>query len=196
MKFGGRVDDAAVRRALDALGRREAVAASNRALNRAMSSVRTEASRTVRAEYRLRARDLADVLKLERAKGAAKVFAELRVRAVRVALSAFGRPSQTRKGVAVTVRRSAGRQLYERAFVARGRGGVEQVFWRVKQGSRLVARGPLRVLLGPAVAQILATKERADRLLEIGRDRFIQVMRQEIRFRITRRAGRALGGNT
>lgn len=181
------VDIREVQRALERLRGSEAKAAINRALNRGATTMRAQASRMVREDYRIRARDLkGDTIRVSRKATGTSLASELHVRAAQIPLSAFSSPRETRLGVTVGVRRGGKRQLFRHAFIARGNNGVPQVFWRVKEGDRFVPRGPIKLILGPGVSQILGTKERSTRLLDVGRERFVDTLRHEIAYRLTK----------
>lgn len=180
-----RIDPRAVQAAIGQIGR-ETPAAVSRSLNRAASGVRTQASREVRQSYAIRARDIAsDVIAVEKST-TSSLAAQVRIRGKAIALAAFGAPRQTRRGVTVTVKKGAGRQLYPRAFLAQGRGG-QQVFWRTRAGGKLVPRGPIKMLFGPSVAQIVSAKPFTARLLKSAYERIATELAQQVRYRIGKR---------
>lgn len=77
-----------------------------------------------------------------------------------ISLKNFGRLSQTKKGVAVTIRRGS-RTLYRSAFQVASKGGT--VFWREKRGEKQVGRLPIKRIGGPTAAQMFKKTDRLKR---------------------------------
>lgn len=121
--------------------------AETRGLNRALRGARTELSREVRKEYRLKSRTISDAVGLERASASDRIpTATLTVTQKPIPLVQYGSPRQVRKGVSVTIRKGQ-RQTVQSAFIVDSRGA--QAYLREGK-SRL----PIRRLYGPSVRQL------------------------------------------
>jgi hypothetical protein len=187
MQLVASISDEAVRELLRSLSGRDVNAAANRAINRAATTLKSDASREVRQSYALKARYVGGrTIDVQRS-SPSTLTALIRVKGGQIPISQFGSPRQTKKGVTVTVRKGKGRDFYPRAFFAILRGGQREVYWRAKgSAGKLVPRGPLRILLGPSVAQIASAKPFTAKLLRTARERIVTTLRQEIRFRLNR----------
>jgi len=76
-------------------------------------------------------------------------------------LTAFKGARQTKVGVTVQVRKREPREMHKRAFIARGKGGIRQVFRRTADPNnpgRLVPRTPIERLGGPTPYGIIKEK--------------------------------------
>lgn len=167
--------------------------AAPRAINRALTSGRSESVRLLRAEYGgLRASQLRARIKIQRATRArprgALVFSGRRL----ALYGSFGMRAMGRFGVrfrklpwrletidgdAVTP------QMLERAFRQRGKtSGRASVFARHTQ-----ARESLEVLLAPGVARALTERRLEPKIRQVLRSRYAAVLDQEIKFRLSKR---------
>jgi hypothetical protein len=176
MQLVASISDEAVRELLRSLSGRDVNAAANRAINRAATTLKSDASREVRQSYALKARYVGGrTIDVQRS-SPSTLTALIRVKGGQIPISQF-----------VTVRKGKGRDFYPRAFFAILRGGQREVYWRAKgSAGKLVPRGPLRILLGPSVAQIASAKPFTAKLLRTARERIVTTLRQEIRFRLNR----------
>ena len=101
--------------------------AAARALNRAATTVRAEASREIRKEYNIKASEIRKEMSIQRATPSRLVSA-VKAKGRRLTLLRFN-ARQNRTGVAVTIKKGR-RQTIKSAFIARGKGGNPVVFAR------------------------------------------------------------------
>lgn len=118
-----------------------------RSLNRAIRGARTEISRSIRKDFRLKSSTLKEFMTLRRASSGAK-DAEATIKFRHEPLSAirFGNPSQTRRGFSVTIFRG-NRQTISGGFISDQLGG----HGFVRRGPE---RLPIRKIFGPSVRQM------------------------------------------
>lgn len=207
------IDDRAVQRALEALGKTEARASASRAIRRAATTVQTEARKVARAELNLRATPINEAVRAtgrQGRKGGESIYEDVRVKAKPIKAVDYLGERQTKLGVTVQFLRSRGRRLLPGTFIARMATGHVGIFVRrrssaTRDRSATPLRGsikhrgttyrpelPIRELEGKAVVSVINDPTRLAALLGIAKARMIEVMRQEIRFRISKRAERAL----
>lgn len=154
-----------------------------RALNRAGRAARTAGARAVRQQLRVRARDVRDRIKPKRATPSRLVFVlEFDYRPLPLHL--FGNPTQGRLGFAVTIKRGGTRLRIPHGFMVDKYGGASFVRKKADNGEGLVARGPIRGLLGPSIGSQLeearpAMEARANEVLE-------ERLRHEVEWRVER----------
>ena len=91
--------------------------AAARALNRAATTVRAEASREIRKEYNIKASEIRKEMSIQRATPSRLVSA-VKAKGRRLTLLRFN-ARQNRTGVAVTIKKGR-RQTIKSAFIARG----------------------------------------------------------------------------
>lgn len=188
------VEDGPVREALRDLSGIAVRRGAARALNRAGVTMRKFAVSSTREIYTVKSSALkTSTIQLDNAT-AGNLAVGLRVRANRIPLSQFKSVRQTRKGVTVEVRKGR-RHLYPGAFVAVVKGPGKEVFWRARaaDGSR-VPRGPLKLLLGPAVSQLLSPRQVVDKIGRIGLERFRTDFASTIEARRQGRVATNIGG--
>lgn len=184
MNFTAKVDDAALQAALKSLTGRDLPAAINFAINRAATTLKAEAAREVAKSYALKISTLkANTIDVEKSR-VSTLTANVRIKGTLIPLGEFGNPRQLKKGVKVTVKRGAGRTMYKHAFLANVRGGKQQVYWRAIESGKRVGRGPLKILLGPSVAQIISAPAFVAKLMRIASERITDTLRQQIKSRV------------
>jgi hypothetical protein len=171
--------------------------AAMRALNRAATTVRKEASSEIRKVYNLTAAVAKAQMKITRA-------TKYSLEAV---VTAKGKPiglidfsaRQTARGVTVKVRRDSGRKLIPHAFVAAGRGGGEQVFLRVVPGTekttrlyrekRVRRKGsdlPIVALKSVSVARALVSKAVFAALKRVAQSEFVKNFNSEMKYELSK----------
>lgn len=182
MRVDVKVEATGLLSALKQLSGRDMSAAVNRAVQRAGTTLKTETSKEVRKTYALKAKNLGGrILHIEKAPK--ELAVQLRISGQQIPLGDFGNPKQGPKGTRVTVKRGS-RTLYPRAFIATLKGGAKpNVYWRVRDGNKLVPRGPLQLLMGPAVAQVVSNPGFIAKLQGVASRRLTEVLKQEIKFR-------------
>jgi hypothetical protein len=138
-------------------------------LNRALESGRTQVRREIQRELNISGKDVGRAI-IVRLASASKPDGAIVVSRQPRPLAAFW-PTQTAKGVRVTVRRSRGPEEIPHAFIATMKSGHTGVFIRtgpavpsqkrIKRGSRKgqpVLRQQIKELYGPTVVGVLAGK--------------------------------------
>jgi len=156
-----------------------------RAINRAIETTRTEASRKIRETYYIKAKDIKASLTLKKA-SAGDLTARITSRGSTIPLTKFKvkpqKPQPKRRLVVVArVKKGAGGPI-SGAFVAQMRSGHIGVFNRVA-GPRL----PITQRFGPAVPQMLGGREVITHVQEKTTERLMGRLEHEV--------GRVLGGN-
>lgn len=194
------VDSKRLIESLKALGGKEALYATSRAVRRAAVSVQQEARKIAKAELNLNATPINQAIGTPgRASGSGdKVHSDVRISAKAIRLADYKGERQTNRGVTVQVHKGGPRKLLKGTFIATvGVGRHKGVFRRVG-GRRGSLRGsikahktyrpelPIVELAAKAVVQSFSKRERTDRLLEIARVRFNETMRQEYNHRLQR----------
>lgn len=181
-----RVDISRALRKLD-VTKEQARKAISRALDKTAITARAEAAREIKAAgYGLKIAAIKKSIKIVRARG----------KKLRAIVRASGRPTplidygarQTRKGVTVAVLR--GRKLINGAFIATMPTGHRGVFLRkgtahkqVKRNGRVTSSGlPIKELFGPSVPSAFANTVVQAALARAIRERFPEVLKQELRY--------------
>lgn len=159
--------------------------AASRAMNRSITAARAQAVRHTRENYTMRAKTVRDSLKISRS-SVRNMQADMTSRGELLPLTEFkhGPKNPSRRMLRVTVTKSGNKTL-RRAFVAtarplRGGSGVGnpyQIFERVGR-----ARGPIRMLFGPSVPQMIGNKT----VIQSIEERALQVMDQRFEHEINR----------
>lgn len=159
--------------------RRDFPKAAARAVNRTLITARKTASEEVREELEVKAASVKRRINITRKASAGSPSGVVTVsRDSTPSLISFGKPRDTRsapfdpdgQGVTVKVRRGKPAERHPHAFIAKGKGGVEQIFERRSRAgfnraakSRIV----LRALRGPSVLGVFqhhpGIKERVTR---------------------------------
>ena len=107
--------------------------AAVRALNRAGDQAATAVSREIRATYNIKARTVAEAIKIRDRARPGRLEFTIRIFSRRIPLIEFS-ARQTRKGVTAQVVKGGGRNLIPRAFIAKMWGGHKGVFARAHTG--------------------------------------------------------------
>ena len=188
MRIEVTVDTSEVKKALEALGRRESKAAINRALTRATRSTTSEASRLVREDLNVKAQAVRGkdgrTIQTTRPRNEQ---ASVVVKGQGIPLSFFKGTRQVRKGLSIQVMRGGARKLLQRGrFLHPTKGTAIQ---RSRDNGKPVPRVPTDVLFGPAVAQFVGRKDRLERLRNHASSRFLIELEREIVFRLKRLTG-------
>lgn len=184
-----KVDDRALRAAFRRLGSREALAATSRAVRRAATSVQKEARDIGKREVNLPASAVNQLITVAARATTRKPESEVRVKDKPVALAEYLGERQTRRGVSVQVRRGGARKVIPRTFLATMKSGHRGIFWRRKgEGpTGLVGRLPIDELFARSVRRAIDKTEYVERLLRIARERMLETLRQELRYRLAKR---------
>lgn len=185
MRVDVNIDRRRVLLQLDELAKGALPQATARALNRAVSSARAEAIRTIRKDMPLSAKSLRGRLRIFNANRAKLSAAIIARRDLDPPLGLFDPKWRQRQPVGATVKMPGkGRQAVPGAFVAQTRYGRAAVFRRVGAGRR-----PLKFLrasdLGVPTVSALFLQSVADgALLRKARERFARELANEMRFRV------------
>jgi Prophage minor tail protein Z (GPZ). len=152
-------NDDAIQRAETLLGgiKNALPTAASRAINRALGSARAEAVRAVRAEYTVAAGDVRKTMVITTARPTL-LLGSIRATGGPIALSKFdvspSRPNpKARNPVTVRVKKSSGRKVVKKAFLAEMSSGHIGVFKRAGK-----ARLPIEQSFGPSVPQMLGAE--------------------------------------
>ena len=121
--------------------------AVSRAMNRAISSARTQGVKTVCLEYVIRASDINSTISLSRA-SASQLTAKINSKGAPTPLIKF-RARQNKKSLNVTVKRSGGGKI-KNAFIATTKKGYRGVFIRTN-GKKAY---PIKQIHGPSIPQM------------------------------------------
>ena len=152
-------------------------AGTARALNRAAQGVKTDAARETRKEYKIKARDIRDSLRISRATPN-KLQAMALGSGNRIPLVKFGaRPAQPggrrpAKGISVHVK---SRKVLKGSFVARTGSGHVGVFTRKGKASL-----PIEQKFGPAVPEMIGNPDVLERMTQGAKERFEKNLDHEI----------------
>jgi hypothetical protein len=152
--------------------------ATMRSLNRAADGLRTDASREIRKEYQIKAKDLTPAFATKKA-SKADLVAVVSASGRPLALYAFG-ARQVKSGVSVAVRKGT-RKVLRRAFIARMPSGHIGVFMR--DGSK---RLPISEKYTVSIPGMFGAKAVAEALQGLVADRFEKAMQQNVAY-LTRR---------
>lgn len=156
--------------------------ATVKALNRAATSVRSEASKEIRKEYNIKATVAKGQITIIRAT-ALKLTATVKASGKRIPLSEFGaRWNRNMPGTSVKVKTKGPRKIVKHAWMMPTPSGKMGVFRRVGKN-----RYPVEFLLSVGIAQAFASKAVSEKLVEIAQDRFEVVLGQEIKFQLRKK---------
>ncbi len=140
------------------------------ALNRTIAQVKTQASRSVRNEIKLKTKDINNrlvVIRANSAKGAlTQMQASLRVSGKPVPLISYG-AKQPRQGVVVQIKNN--RTVLKHAFIARMRSGHQGVF--IRKGNK---RLPIQELYSTRVSDVFNNTGFMPNLASFAQEKFIQ----------------------
>ncbi len=148
------------------------------ALNRTIAQVKTQASRSVRNEIKLKTKDINNRLMVVRAnssKGAlTQMQAIMRVSGKPVPLISYG-AKQTKQGVVVHVKNN--RTVLKHAFIARMRSGHQGVF--IRKGKK---RLPIQELYSTRVSDVFNNTGFMPNLASFAQEKFTQHFAIDIRY--------------
>ena len=173
---------------LDKLGGKVVNRASAKAINRALTTARKEATKIVRERYKLKSGDIKKLLYIEKAKANNKsVFdfgGRLKIKDKPIGLEKYGarhKRVKTGRGLrrGVTVNITGLRELVQGGFMAKGK------VWKRKGPSRL----SIKRLFGPSAAQVLEHKPTLKRLRKLGEARYREEFSRELAYQLQRRSG-------
>ena len=121
-----------------------------RAINKALTGVKTDMKKLVREEYNYKAATLDKRMTATKATKA-NLTGIIVSKGGAVHLTDIAGTRQTKAGVSVDVRKSTGRKVIPRAFIATGRNSGKQIVFRRKgsppgQHARLVSRHPIEAM--------------------------------------------------
>ena len=173
---GIKLDIDPVLRSLDRLGIDLAEKAITRSLNRTITGVRTAASRAVREELTLKAKDVNRELAVRRARRR-DLEAALDISVTATGLIKF-RARQTQRGTTVQVKRRGGRKRISHAFIAKMKSGHVGVFVRRKGAGRL----PIGERFSTAVGQFLDDERVLSELGDGAQVRFTKELSSQVDF--------------
>lgn len=164
--------------------------AAARALNKAMTSTRAEASRRVREELSLKAGDIKKELTVEKAKasdGLRDMKTTLIVSRTQVDLYKFGARARRVKSsrgprVGVTVKVKQERKMVAGGFIATMKSGKTAIFRRT--GRFKGAKETIGIRLGPKVIDVMKQESVQARLLDYAGKRLEVTFAQELAFEI------------
>ncbi|WP_019558609.1 hypothetical protein [Thioalkalivibrio sp. ALE12] len=179
-----------------------------RALNRAVTASRTEASKSIRRTYNLSAAEVKSTFQVRRPTRQ-RHEAMMISSGERIPLSRFG-ARQTRRGVSVNVRHSTGRKLLFGAFFGDGEGlPSSRVFIRsgakkrpgkgsyagrkIRRGPRKgqqILRQPIKDLYSLSVPDMLRQAGVQEQVIKRGEEVYLRNLESELRFRIDRAIAR------
>ncbi len=189
-----KVETAAVKAALDALGK-QGKAAAGRALDRTIVGTREVAVDMALAELNLRPAKARKRITSRRSFGTLE--ARVTVKAAPSPLLDFVGTSfakKSRRGVAVRTMKKGARVRLRHAFILQLKSGP-RVFERARSGGRFVRKLPVVALTSLFVAQLLGKPKRLRALSSYAVRRFDKEFRSELAFRVRSSFAHALGGN-
>ena len=190
MNFTAKVDDAALQAALKSLTGRDLPAAINFALTRAATTLKKDASTAINHAYVIKVGTLKSTYITSEKSRDPMTGASVRVSGALIPLGDFGNPKEFKQGVKVKVKRAGSSKLYKHSFIATSNRGGKQIFWRVMEGGKRVPRGPLQILFGPTIAQIVSAPPFVSKLLATANVRIAETLRQQIKSRVERKLNR------
>ncbi|WP_136247937.1 phage tail protein [Halomonas borealis] len=150
-----RVDRQAVREIYDDLAHIKdgAPKAMSRAINHTLGVTRTEASKEVRKQVKLKAGYVRDKLKVRRAT-TSKPQGAIQTPTRGTLLTRYPNRQYKKGGIGVQVKPTGGKQKMPGAFFIRFANGNQAVAIRTKRGPGLGRSEGLKVLYGPSVSQV------------------------------------------
>jgi len=117
-----------------------------RAVNKAMTGVKTDMVKVARADYNYKSTALRKRIKVQKA-NIANISGFVQSKGGQVHLTDVAGTRETKKGVSVNVKKSTGRQIIEKAFIAHGKNsGKEIVFQRKTKNGVMVPRYPIKAI--------------------------------------------------
>lgn len=157
-----------------------------RAINRAADSAKTQASRSVRATYTIKNKDIARTIKIKKA-SAADLNADIRSKGPVEKLTNFkttpSRPQPNRKKPVYVSVRKGSKKAINGSFLANSNGGHANVFTRVSK-----KRLPIRGHYGPSVPQMIGNEDTI---------RDVEAKASEVlETRLTHEIGQMMGGSS
>jgi hypothetical protein len=170
---------------LKELGGNVARAAVNSALTRAARSTAAEANRALRQTINVKTDKLKQLVTSEPSRSSSIGGAESKVRiaAKGAPLSDFKGTRSTKRGLSVQVLVGKARTVLRSAFSYPGKRGAFSAE-RVRKGGKRVPRGPVKVLYGPAAAQVAARPELLERLRVHAITRITAELKREVERRL------------
>ncbi len=161
---------------IDAFTRRDMNRAASMALNRTVNGMRVDASREIRARYKVKVATVNKAFSFQRATPDS-LTAVVRVRGRPLSLAGFG-ARQTKAGVSVNVKGT--RKLIRHAFIRtlRTNKGDEYDVVFVRQGK---ARYPIQALKTIDIPGLFILKDINDTVKRLGRARFEDELRSAVR---------------
>lgn len=158
----------------------QATSAVRKSLNRAITGVKMDAAREVRAIYNIKAADVKKTFTGSKSAGGS-LRATARFSGNRTPLYRFGaqpaRPTKRRPKAGVTVQVKASRKVVRGGFVARMKSGHVSLYKRLGE-----ARLPIHELDGPAVPQMLNNEGVREKLRDAAADRFSRNLDHEMTY--------------
>lgn len=167
-----------------------------RALNRAATAGRTQASKSLRADYTAKAAAIKSGLSIRRATK----------RKAEAVILGFGSPlplssfsaRQTRRGLSVNVKRSTGRHVIKGGFKGSGSLPSSRFFHRTGEPKRVPSKGryagtntrrePIAQLFGPSVPQMLKNAGVENAVLERASEVYVSTLESDLKYRIGKAA--------
>ncbi len=128
------------------------------AINRATAQARTAGIRETTKRYTLKAKTVREKTAIRKA-SRSRLASSIIIKSYRMSLLRYS-TRQVRKGLSVNVKQSTGRKLIKSGFIATANTG-RSAFIRERSpgGKRLVGRLPIRALTGPAVPQLMGSRD-------------------------------------
>lgn len=161
---------------IDSFTTRQMNQAASMALNRTMDGMRVDASREIRARYKVKVATVNKAFSFQRST-ASSLTGVIRVRGRPLSLAGFD-PRQTKAGVTVNVKGT--RKLIRHAFIrtlSTNKGDEYDVVF-IRQGS---ARYPITALKTIDIPGLFMLKDLNDTVKKLGRDRFENELRSAVR---------------
>lgn len=161
-----------------------------RAVNKAMTGVKTDMVKVARADYNYKATALRKRMSIQKA-NIHNIYGYVQSKGGQVHLTDISGTKQIKKGVSVNVKKSTGRQIIERAFIAPGKNsGKDIVFSRVKLNGKLVPRYPIKAISTAHPEVIYNTKDIWKKLSDAAADRINTNVDREIDAEYRKEAGK------
>lgn len=155
--------------------------ATVRALNRAIDSSQTAASREIRKTYNIKARAVRRAMKKKRAhRGQVYPYAELEINGALIPLIEFDArwTQKTKIGASVRIKKAGGRKRIKGAFIGvHGHTGARQVFVRVGQD-----RYPIKSLRSLSLPQAFRSRVVFRAVQLATRESFTKNFQQQLKF--------------
>lgn len=155
--------------------------AASRALNKVMKSARVNASKNIRATYKMKAGDVKETMTVKKS-NITNLSASLITTGRRIALYLFG-ATQKKLGVAVTITKG-GRKILTGAFIATMKSGHAGVFMR-----KGMTRNPIGERYTISAPEMMGGKEVNDKTNAYVAENLPRVLAHEIQYYITSTEG-------